>query len=47
VSINQRAVPTLDQRALAAGGTNFSGVSGATYTTNAYKKSLQAILDQR
>ncbi len=46
-SISQRAVPTLTQRALAAGGTDFSGVSGATYTSNAYKKSLQAILDQR
>ena len=47
VSINQRAVPTLNQRALAAGGTDFSGVSGATYTSNAYKSSLQAILDQQ
>ncbi len=47
VSINQRAVPTLTQRALAAGGTDFSGVSGATITSNAYKKSLQAILDQQ
>lgn len=46
-SINQRAVPTLTQRALSAGGTNFSGVSGATITSNAYKKSLQSILDQR
>ena len=47
VSINQRAVPTLTQRALAAGGTDFSGVSGATITSNAYKRSLQAILDQQ
>ncbi len=46
VSINQRAVPTLVQRTLAAGGTDFSGVSGATITSNAYKSSLQSILDQ-
>jgi uncharacterized protein with FMN-binding domain len=47
IAINQRAVPTLTQKALAAGNATFSGVSGATYTSNAYKKSLQSILDQK
>jgi uncharacterized protein with FMN-binding domain len=45
VQINNRAVPTLDSRAVAAQGTNFDGVSGATITTNGYQQSLQAILD--
>lgn len=46
-SINQRALPTLESRAVAANGTSFSAVSGATVTTNAYKQSLQSALDQR
>jgi uncharacterized protein with FMN-binding domain len=45
VNINQRAVPILDQSALAAQSANFNGVSGATITSNAYKTSLQSILD--
>ena len=45
VQINDRAVPVLDERAVAAQGTNFDGVSGATITSNGYKQSLQAILD--
>ena len=46
-SINARAVPILDQRALAAGGTDFAAVTGATITSAAYKQSLQSILDRR
>ena len=38
-------MPQLDQRAVAAGGTSFNGISGATITSNAYKKSLQSALD--
>jgi len=45
VAINDRAVPVLDDRALAAQSADFDGVSGATITSNAYKQSLQAILD--
>jgi uncharacterized protein with FMN-binding domain len=46
-SINQRALPTLESRAVSADGTSFNAVSGATITTNAYKRSLQSALDQR
>ena len=46
VAINNQAVPILNARALAAGTTSFLGVSGATYTSNGYKQSLQSILDK-
>lgn len=45
VQINNRAVPVLNERAVAAQGTAFDGVSGATITADAYKQSLQAIID--
>jgi uncharacterized protein with FMN-binding domain len=45
-SINARAVPQLDQKAVAAGSASFNGVSGATITSNAYKASLQSALDK-
>lgn len=45
VRINDRAVPVLNENAMAAQSTVFNGVSGATITSNAYKQSLQAILD--
>ena len=45
VAINDRAVPVLNDRAMASQGTDFDGISGATITTNAYRGSLQAILD--
>lgn len=44
--INARAIPILNERALATGSTSFAGVSGATYTYNAYRQSLQSVLDQ-
>ncbi|MCU0454199.1 MAG: FMN-binding protein [Bacteroidetes bacterium] len=43
-SISQRAIPLLEQRAL-ADGLDFDAVSGATYTSEAYRDSLQSILD--
>ena len=46
VQINSQAIPMLDQMALESGDANFAGVSGATYTTDGYRQSLQAILDQ-
>lgn len=45
VRINDRAVPVLNEAALAAQGVDFDGVSGATITSNAYRQSLQSILD--
>lgn len=44
VQINAYAVPILDQQATDQ-GINFDGVSGATYTTEGYRQSLQSILD--
>lgn len=46
VSINTRALPAIEQQVLAAGDASFDGVSGATVTTEGYRDSLQAILDQ-
>jgi hypothetical protein len=44
--INSMAIPTLDAQA-AEQGVEFDGVSGATYTTEAYRESMQSILDLR
>ncbi|MFF8992059.1 FMN-binding protein, partial [Streptomyces sp. NPDC014983] len=40
------AVPRLDQEAVAAGSAHIDTVSGATYTSDGYLKSLQSALDQ-
>jgi uncharacterized protein with FMN-binding domain len=40
------AIPTLRNEVLAAQSANINGVSGATYTSQAYAKSLQAALDK-
>jgi uncharacterized protein with FMN-binding domain len=45
LSINQQAVPTLVEETLSAQSADVDTVSGATYTSNAYRQSLQAILD--
>ncbi|MEU1191135.1 FMN-binding protein, partial [Streptomyces sp. NPDC005859] len=37
---------TLNQEAVAAGNADIDSVSGATYTSEGYKKSLQSALDQ-
>lgn len=42
--INAYAIPTLDSMASQV-GVAFDGVSGATYTTEAYRDSLQQLLD--
>ncbi|MFF8728573.1 FMN-binding protein [Streptomyces sp. NPDC015171] len=42
----QLAVPKLNQEAVAAGSADIDSVSGATYTSEGYKKSLQSALDQ-
>ncbi|MDX2676130.1 FMN-binding protein, partial [Streptomyces sp. NY05-11A] len=40
------SVPRLNQEAVAAGSADIDSVSGATYTSEGYKKSLQSALDQ-
>ncbi|MFI9244364.1 FMN-binding protein [Streptomyces sp. NPDC053086] len=42
----QLAVPRLNQEAVAAGSADIDAVSGATYTSEGYKKSLQSALDK-
>jgi len=44
--INSQAVPMLKRAILGSGGGQVSTISGATYTTAAYLKSLQSALDQ-
>jgi uncharacterized protein with FMN-binding domain len=44
--IEQAAVPQLEQQTVSAQSANIQGVSGATYTTQAYEASLQSALDQ-
>ncbi|MGJ5951086.1 FMN-binding protein [Streptomyces neyagawaensis] len=44
--ISNDAVPKLNQAAVAAGNADIDAVSGATYTSDGYKKSLQSALDQ-
>lgn len=44
--INSYAEPQLDSQALRAQSANIDGVSGATYTSQAYVQSLQAALDR-
>ena len=44
--ISQSVIPQLEQQTLASNGASIQGVSGATYTSQAYARSLQAALDQ-
>ncbi|GGY10375.1 FMN-binding protein [Streptomyces djakartensis] len=44
--ITSSSVPRLNQAAVAAGNAQFDAVSGATYTSAGYKKSLQSALDK-
>jgi uncharacterized protein with FMN-binding domain len=44
-SISQRVEPVLRSQALTAQGASIDGISGATYTSIAYARSLQAALD--
>ena len=45
VSINDQATPMLASEVLSAQSANIDTVSGATYTTNSYKASLQSAID--
>lgn len=44
--ISNYSIPLLSDQAIAAQSTSIQGVSGATYTTQGYKQSLQSIIDQ-
>jgi uncharacterized protein with FMN-binding domain len=44
--INSYALPQLNQEAIAAGTAHIDSVSGATYTSDGYTRSLQSALDQ-
>lgn len=46
VSINDRAVPTLNTEALSAQSAQVDSVSGATYTSRGYAQSLQSAIDE-
>jgi uncharacterized protein with FMN-binding domain len=46
VSIDQQAIPMLEQQALTAQSANIQGVSGASYTSAGFKLSLQSALKQ-
>lgn len=45
ISINARATPTLASEVLSAQSADIDSVSGATYTSDSYKQSLQSALD--
>jgi uncharacterized protein with FMN-binding domain len=45
-AINARAEPILREEALQAGSAKIDVVSGATYTSESYKQSLQAAIDR-
>jgi uncharacterized protein with FMN-binding domain len=46
VRIDDQAIPLLRQEVLDAQSANINGVSGATYTSQAYATSVQSALDQ-
>ncbi|MFF0103955.1 FMN-binding protein, partial [Streptomyces hirsutus] len=44
--VTNQSVPRLNQAVVKTGGADVDAVSGATYTSAGYKKSLQSALDQ-
>ena len=46
VRASTTAAPVLGREALAAGSAHIDGVSGATYTSDGYRRSLQGALDR-
>lgn len=46
LQISNYSIPQLTDQAISAQSASIQGVSGATYTTQGYKQSLQSILDQ-
>ncbi|NUU06503.1 FMN-binding protein [Leifsonia sp. C5G2] len=47
IEINQQALPMLEQEVLASQSANIDTVSGATYTSEGYIRSVQSAIDQR
>jgi len=47
IEINRRALPILTQEVLASQSANIDTVSGATYTSEGYRQSVQSAIDQR
>ncbi|WP_029290931.1 FMN-binding protein [Cellulomonas sp. HZM] len=47
VEINAQALPILAEEAVAAGSADIDTVSGATFTSEGYRESLQSAIDQR
>lgn len=47
IEINQQALPMLEQEVLASQSANVDTVSGATYTSEGYIRSVQSAIDQR
>ena len=45
-SISDQVAPVLAQQAIDAQSANIAGISGATYTSDAYRQSLQSALDR-
>ncbi len=45
-SIDQAAIPQLEQQALSAQSGNIQGVSGASYTSAGFRQSLQSALSK-
>jgi uncharacterized protein with FMN-binding domain len=46
VRASTAAVPVLERRTIAAGSARIVGITGATYTTDGYLRSLQSALDE-
>lgn len=46
VQLSEQVVPMLTTRAIAADSADIGSVSGATYTSDAYKESLQSAIDR-
>ncbi|MEY4131924.1 MAG: hypothetical protein RLZZ31_2048 [Actinomycetota bacterium] len=46
-SISRTSLPLLNVAALEVSSANFDAISGATYTSDGYKESLQSLLDQQ
>lgn len=47
IAINQQAIPILQQEVLASQSANIDTVSGATYTSEGYIRSVQSAIDRR
>lgn len=46
VRASTAAVPVLERRSIIAGSSRIAGITGATYTSDGYRRSLQSALDE-